>query len=181
VLSMWERWRAGAGELAGRPLAESSFWGVWTRLVPASAGSGPAATGEHVLLALALGFVGVLVATLVARQEPGVVQVAFLALAVFVLFGTDYSLRHVLWLVPLVVLGRRRWPEFAVWQLVELMHWAVLTLPAETWPVLPWTGPGAQDLLGVLRILVLLYLVVVVTADVLRGRRAVSAVAAPVR
>ncbi|GGG46046.1 hypothetical protein GCM10011374_05470 [Kocuria dechangensis] len=174
VVTSWDRWTAGLGTLAQRPVADSSFWGVWGRLVPALIGTAPAGTGQGVLLTLVLCLLGVLVAALVARQDPGVVQVSFLVLAVFVLFGTDYSLVQVLWLVPLVVLARRRWPEFAAWQLVELAHWAVLVLPGQTWPELPWTGPGALELLAVLRLLFLVYFVVVVTVDLLRGRRATA-------
>ena len=174
VATSWDRWTAGLGTLAQRPVADTSFWGVWDRFVPPLTGTDPAGTGQRVLLALVLSLVGVLVVALVARQDPGVVHVSFLALAVFVLLGTDYSLVQAVWLVPLVVLARRRWPEFAAWQLVELAHWAVLVLPGQTWPVLPWTGPGALELLGVARLLFLVYFVVVVTVDLLRGRRATT-------
>lgn len=172
VLTSWARWQAGVGALAGRPVADSSFWGLWARLDQALTGTAPAGTGAHVPAALVLGLLAVLVLTLLSRQEPGAAQVALLVLAVVVLFGTDGSTVQVLWLVPLVVLARQRPWEFVLWQLVELLHWAVLALPPGTWPAPPWTGPGAQDLLGVLRVLFLVHFVVVVAADVLRGRRA---------
>lgn len=170
VLTAWERWTAGLAAMAQRPVEESSLWGTWSRTASAVTGAPPAPAGEHVLPALALGLVAVLVLTLVARQEPDAAQVAFLVLAVFVLLGPRYSLVQVLWLTPLVVLSRQRWPEFAAWQLVELLHWLLRAPPEQTWPALAGTVPGAQDLLGVLRVLFLACLVVVVAVDVLRGR-----------
>lgn len=178
VLASWERWTTGAAALADRPVGESSFWGVWARLDRAVTGSAPEGTGVHVLLPLVLGLMAVLVLTVLARQEPGAAQVAFLVLALVVLLGTDHSMVQVLWLVPLVVLaGRPRW-EFTAWQLVELAHWAVLVLPPGAWPGPPWTGPGAQELLGALRVLFLGWLLVAVAVDVLRGARVVRPVSA---
>lgn len=178
VLSSWERWAAGAAALAGRPVADSPFWSVWGRLVRAVTGSAPEGTGVHVLLPLAVVLVAVLVLSVLARQEPGTAQVSFLVLAPLVLLVTAQSMVQGLWLVPLVVLaGRSRW-ELVAWQLVELLHWAVLVLPPGTWPGPPWTGAGALEALGVLRVLLLGALVVAVAVDVLRGARSPRTVAA---
>ncbi|MFI7584092.1 glycosyltransferase 87 family protein [Kocuria sp. M1N1S27] len=180
LLAAPDRWSRQFGASGDRPVGGSSPWSVWDRLEQARTGAvpDPAAAGQYVLLALVLGFVAVLVLTLLTlltRQEPGVVQIAFLLLAVLVLSGRSYSLVHVLWLAPLVVLSRRSWPEFAAWQLVEVLWWATLVLPEPSWPVLPWIGLigwDVQDLLAVVRVLFLVLLVVLVSVDVLRGGRA---------
>ncbi|MEX5269860.1 glycosyltransferase 87 family protein [Kocuria sabuli] len=175
VVAAWQRELdrfRGAGE---RPVEGSSLWGVWGR---AGTVPGAAEAGQHVLLALLLGCAAVLVLTLLTRREPGVVQVAFLLLAVLVLLGPSYSPVHALWLAPLVVLGRGHWLEFAAWQLVEVLWWTTLVLPEQAWPVLPWAGSAgwdAQDLLAAVRVLFLVWFVVAVAVDVLRGRTAMQA------
>ncbi|MFI7493377.1 glycosyltransferase 87 family protein [Kocuria sp. M4R2S49] len=177
LLSARDRWARQYSTPGEEPVAASSLWGVWARVEQARTGAAPdpAGGGQYVLLALVLGFVAVLVLTLLTRQEPSVVQIAFLLLAVLVLAGPGYSLVHVLWLAPLVVLSRRSWPEFAAWQLVEVLWWTTLVLPEPAWPVLPGLGPigwDAQDLLAAVRVLLLVLLVVAVAVDVLRGGRA---------
>ncbi|WP_298587342.1 glycosyltransferase 87 family protein [uncultured Kocuria sp.] len=177
LLSARDRWARQFGTPGEEPVAGSSLWGVWARVEQARTGAAPDPAGgaQYVLLALVLGFVAVLVLTLLTRQEPSVVQIAFLLLAVLVLSGPGYSLVHVLWLAPLVLLSRRSWPEFAAWQLVEVLWWTTLVLPEPAWPVLPGLGPigwDAQDLLAAVRVLLLVLLVVAVAVDVLRGGRA---------
>ncbi|KUG61245.1 hypothetical protein AVL61_12565 [Kocuria rosea subsp. polaris] len=177
LLSAGDRWARQLSTPWAQPVAGSSPWGVWARVEQARTGAAPDPAGgdQYVLLALVLGFVAVLVLTLLTRQEPSVVQIAFLLLAVLVLAGPGYSPVHALWLAPLVVLSRRNWLEFAAWQLVEVLWWATLVLPASVWPVLPGLGPigwDVQDLLAAVRVLLLALLVVAVAVDVLRGGRA---------
>lgn len=177
LLSAPDRWVRQLRLPWDGPVESSSSWGVWARVEQARTGAAPdpAGAGQWVLLALVLGLVAVLVLTLLTRQEPSVVQIAFLLLAVLVLSGPAYSLVHVLWLAPLVVLSRRNWLEFAAWQLVEVLWWTTLVLPEPTWPVLPGLGLigwDAQDLLAAVRVLLLVLLVVAVAVDVLRGGQA---------
>jgi uncharacterized membrane protein len=177
LLSAPDRWVRQLRLPWDGPVEGSSSWGVWARVEQARTGAvpDPAGAGQWVLLALVLGLVAVLVLTLLTRQEPSVVQIAFLLLAVLVLSGPAYSLVHVLWLAPLVVLSRRNWLEFAAWQLVEVLWWTTLVLPEPTWPVLPGLGLigwDAQDLLAAVRVLLLVLLVVAVAVDVLRGGQA---------
>ena len=177
LLSAPDRWVRQLRLPWDGPVEGSSSWGVWARVEQARTGAAPdpAGAGQWVLLALVLGLVAVLVLTLLTRQEPSVVQIAFLLLAVLVLSGPAYSLVHVLWLAPLVVLSRRNWLEFAAWQLVEVLWWTTLVLPEPTWPVLPGLGLigwDAQDLLAAVRVLLLVLLVVAVAVDVLRGGQA---------
>ena len=177
LLTARDRWARQLGTPWDGPVEGSSPWGVWARVEQARTGVAPdpAGAGQWALLALVLGFVAVLVLTLLTRQEPSVVQIAFLLLAVLVLSGPGYSLVHALWLAPLVVLSRRNWLEFAAWQLVEVLWWTTLVLPEPTWPVLPGLGLvgwDAQDLLAAVRVLLLVLLVVTVAVDVLRGGQA---------
>lgn len=172
LLTARDRWARQFRTELDRPGEASSLWSVWDLT---GADPGPAGPGQYVLLALVLGFVAVLVLALLTRQEPSVVQIALLLLTVLVLFGTEYSLVHALWLAPLVVLSRRNWLEFAAWQVVEVLYWTTLVLPEPTWPALLPSGPAgwdAQDLLAAVRLLFLVWFVVVVTVDVLRGRKA---------
>ncbi|MDQ1706162.1 MAG: hypothetical protein QOF18_2528 [Frankiaceae bacterium] len=63
-----------------------------------------------------------LVALLVlgARRRPRLAQVAFLLVAGFLLVNKVDSPQYVLWLVPLAVLARPRWPAFLAWQGAEV-------------------------------------------------------------
>lgn len=170
-----EGWSPQLSTPVDGPVRASSLWGLWGGGGAGAVPAGPA--GPYLLLCLLLGFVAVLVLTLLTRHEPSVVQVAFLLLAVLVLFGTAYPAVHALWLAPLVVLTRRNWVEFALWQLVEVLHWVVLLLPGRAGAALPGTVPlgwDTQDLLAAARLLILAWLVVAVAVDVLRGRRAMQ-------
>jgi uncharacterized membrane protein len=75
---------------------------------------------EGVLFALCLIAIGVLV--LGARRRPRLPQVFFLTLAAFLVVNKVYSPQYVLWLLPLAVLARPRWPAFLVWQFAEILY-----------------------------------------------------------
>ena len=170
-----ERWARQLTTPLDGPVGASSLWGLWGSRGEGAVPGGP--VGPYVLLWLLLAFVAVLVLTLLTRHEPSVVQIAFLLLAVLVLLGTVYPVVHALWLVPLVVLTRRNWVEFAIWQLVEVLHWVLLLLPEGADAALPGSGLlgwDAQEVLAAARLLILAWLVVAVAVDVLRGRRAMQ-------
>jgi uncharacterized membrane protein len=63
---------------------------------------------------------GVLVLVLAAPRRPRMPQVAFLLVAGFLLVNKVDSPQYVLWLVPLAVLARPRWPAFLAWQATEV-------------------------------------------------------------
>jgi uncharacterized membrane protein len=63
--------------------------------------------------------VGALVA--LAPRRPRVAQVAFLLVAGFVMLNKVDSPQYVLWLVPLAVLARPRWPSLLIWQASEVV------------------------------------------------------------
>lgn len=72
----------------------------------------------YVLIGLAWLGIGALI--LLAKRRPRVAQVAFLAIATFLIFNKVWSQQFVLWLIPLAVLARPRWGAFLVWQAAEV-------------------------------------------------------------
>ena len=62
--------------------------------------------------------VGALVA--LAPRRPRVPQIAFLLVAGFIVFNKVDSPQYALWLVPLAVLARPRWPSMLLWQVTEV-------------------------------------------------------------
>lgn len=72
-------------------------------------------------VAVGVALVGLAVALLVllAPRRPRVAQVAFLLAAGFLLVNKVHSPQYALWLLPLAVLARPRWPAFLFWQATE--------------------------------------------------------------
>lgn len=179
MLTAWDRWLAQFNEMVRSDTGSSSLWNVWGSTVEPRTGVslGTGDGGQFVLLSMVLALVFVLLVALLSKREPSVVQVTFLLLALYILLAKEYSLTYVLWLVPLVILCRRNWVEFALWQVVETLYWATVVLPSSAWPTLPWVqefGWSAQDLLAVVRYAFLVYLVVAVVVDMFRGRKAAA-------
>ncbi|MCG7425303.1 glycosyltransferase 87 family protein [Kocuria rhizophila] len=179
MLTAWDRWLAQFNEMVRSDTGSSSLWNVWGSTVEPRTGVslGAGDGGQFVLLSMVLALVFVLLVALLSKREPSVVQVTFLLLALYILLAKEYSLTYVLWLVPLVILCRRNWVEFALWQVVETLYWATVVLPSSAWPTLPWVqefGWSAQDLLAVVRYAFLVYLVVAVVVDMFRGRKAAA-------
>src|SRR5262245_57081379 len=74
----------------------------------------------------ALACVGLFALTAVAPRRPRVAQLAFLTVAAFLIFSKVWSEQYALWLVPLAVLARPRWPAFVAWQLAEVCYFFAL-------------------------------------------------------
>lgn len=177
MITAWDRWRAQLGAMVRSDTDRSSLWNVWSSVVQPRTGMNLGDGSQYVLLSMVLGLVFVLLVALLSKREPSAVQVTFLLLALYILLAKEYSLTYVVWLVPLVILCRRNWVEFGLWQVVEMFYWATVVLPSSAWPTLPWVeqfGWSAQDLLAVVRYLFLLYLVVAVVVDMFRGRKAAA-------
>jgi uncharacterized membrane protein len=75
-----------------------------------------------ILIVLAL--FGVVLLTIRAPRRPRLAQIAFLTIAVFLLFNKVWSQQFVLWLIPFVVLARPRWGAFVAWQSAEVAYFA---------------------------------------------------------
>jgi uncharacterized membrane protein len=67
----------------------------------------------------ALCCVGIAALVLLAPRRPRVAQVAFLVIALFLIFNKVWSQQFNLWLLALVVLARPRWGAFLAWQIAE--------------------------------------------------------------
>ena len=57
-----------------------------------------------------------------APMPPRLTQLAFLVVAVFLLFNKVWSQQFTLWLLPLAVLARPRWGAFLAWQFAEVAY-----------------------------------------------------------
>ena len=90
-------------------------------------------------------------------------------MAGFLLVNKVYSPQYVLWLLPLAVLARPRWRDQIVWQAAEVFYFMSVW-----WYLGGYLAPAAGDDAGaywvaiVVRMLGELYLVVLVTRDILR-------------
>ena len=69
-----------------------------------------------------LGLLAVAGLAMLAPTRPRVMQLAFLAVAVFILFNKVWSPQYVLWLLPLAVLARPRWRDLLIWQAGEAIY-----------------------------------------------------------
>lgn len=116
--------------------------------------------------------VGVLALGWRAPVSPRFAQLGFLIVAGFLLVNKVYSPQYVLWLLPLAVLARPRWRDLLIWQAGEAIYFAAvwwylagkLTPAGDGSPVFYWLAIA-------LRIAAQLWLVAVVSRDVLRPER----------
>ncbi|MFD7991698.1 glycosyltransferase family 87 protein [Streptomyces mexicanus] len=149
-----------------------SFWLIW-----AQNSSHPPSTdfvNTTATLLVVLCFLGIAALTLTAPRRPRFAQLAFLAVAAFILTNKVYSPQYVLWLVPLAVLARPKWRDFLIWQACEVAYylgiWMYLayTTSGDAHKGLPADGYHwaiAVHLAGTL------YLCAVVVRDILRPDR----------
>lgn len=177
MVQEFDRWRERMGETMRSPVSSDSGWSVWNALGAPATGLSidPANLDQVSMIAILLGVVAVLLVTVLAGKEPSIVQVLLMLLAVFLLFSRDWSLLQSVWLVPLVILARRSWLEFFLWQAVEIGYWATMNAPAGAWETQPLFGDwgwSPQALLAAARYLFLIWFIVIVAVDMQRGRRA---------
>ena len=110
---------------AHRPADLGTVWNLLAHALSrrAVAGGLSVTTGHWVNLAeavaLAAGLTAVAALALLARRPPPVAQLAFLAVAVFVLTSKSWSPQYALWLVPLAVAARLPRRAVAGWLLIE--------------------------------------------------------------
>jgi uncharacterized membrane protein len=105
-------------------LRETFSRGVIHRAVePTTSHCGAAPTTLNVIAAFMVGvvIVAVLVLVAVAPRRPRVAPIAFLLVAGFIVFNKVDSPQYALWLVPLAVLARPRWPSILLWQTSEVV------------------------------------------------------------
>lgn len=115
-----------------------------------------------------LGWLAVGALILLARRRPRLAQVAFLTVAIFLIFSKVWSQQFVLWLIPLAVLARPRWGAFLVWQAAEVCYFLAFygeLLSHEAKQVFP---EGVFVFASALRLVTLAILCGFVVRDILR-------------
>lgn len=116
-------------------------------------------------------FAAIAVLALMARARPRVGQLAFLAVAAFIVLNKVWSPQYALWLLPLVALARPRWRDFLVWQAGEVVYffcvWYYLAAGYDSSRGLPG---DVYDVAVLLRLGGLLWLVAFVVRDILDPR-----------
>lgn len=149
------------------------FGSIWYAITLVDQDRLPGDIDPWVITGAAVLLVAIVVLALVAPEPPRLTQLAFLAVAAFLLVNKVWSPQYALWLLPLAVLARPRWRDLLVWQFAEIVyfvavwwHLATLTDPAD--PMI--TSEGYVAATGV-RIAGLLWLAAVVVRDILRPAR----------
>ncbi|WP_110180823.1 glycosyltransferase family 87 protein [Nocardioides solisilvae] len=144
-----------------------SLWLVWQQFTGDEVTDALVNRGSWIFFGAWCG--AVLVVGLLAPRPPRLAQLGFLVVAGFLLVNKVYSPQYVLWLLPLAVLARPRWRELLAWQAAELLYFA-----AVWWYLGGFLAPGSDGqpvfywVAIVLRVAAELWLVALVTRDVLR-------------
>lgn len=108
----------------------------------------------------------IVVLALAAPEPPRLAQLAFLAVAAFLLVNKVWSPQYALWLLPLAVLARPRWRDVVIWQLAEVVYFVAI------WWYLAGELTAAQYSAAVgIRVAGLLWLVGFVVRDIIRPTR----------
>lgn len=88
-----------------------------------------------VAVLMVVGTAGICAVLLFAPRRPRVAAGAFLVVALFLMVNKVYSPQFVLWLLPLLVLARPKWLDWAVFSVAELIYfgavWMHLAAAAE--------------------------------------------------
>ncbi|HET6626655.1 MAG TPA: glycosyltransferase 87 family protein, partial [Nocardioidaceae bacterium] len=165
LLYGFEQWKVFWSFNSGRGADLGSLWLVWQQM-------GHTVTPHLINTVSWAFFVGVCVAVfavgMLARRTPRIASLAFLLVAGFLLVNKVYSPQYVLWLLPLAVLARPRWRDILIWQAGEVFYFAAVWLYLGE-----YTAPGASGAPDrfywtaiVVRVLAEVYLMVVVTRDI---------------
>ncbi|MBX6370673.1 MAG: DUF2029 domain-containing protein [Acidothermus sp.] len=149
-------------------------WGSIWYAIEQITGSGYSTRQVNLMEALATVVVLAVVAAiaLTAPRRPRLASLCFLTLALFLVVNKVYSPQYVLWLLPLAVLARPRWPSFLVWQFGEVLYFLAIWLY-----LLNVTRPGKglewqPYLVGLaLRDLAVLFLCTLVVIDIFKPSR----------
>jgi hypothetical protein len=79
---------------------------------------------ESVLLVL--GALGIMALMLLAPRRPRFAQGAFLIVTLFLVVNKVYSPQYVLWLLPLLVLARPKWLDWAMFSIAESLYYVAI-------------------------------------------------------
>lgn len=115
----WHFWTFNAGR--GADLG--SLWYVWT-----TSGRDLEYVSELALLAMVVGTVALVALWWRTPRVPSLPQAALLLLVLFLVVNKVYSPQYMLWLLPLVVLARPVWVDWAVVTAGELVYFFAVWL-----------------------------------------------------
>lgn len=148
----------------------ADFGSTWFALDLLSPDLLPEPLDDLVLLSAFVLLVLIAVLALTAPVPPRLAQLAFLAVAAFLLVNKVWSPQYSLWLLPLAVLARPRVRDLAIWQLAEVAYFVCVWRYLGTLydPSAPLISNDEYALAIVLRIVGLLWLVVMVVRDIWR-------------
>ncbi|MDR1833716.1 MAG: glycosyltransferase 87 family protein [Propionibacteriaceae bacterium] len=124
-------------------------------------------------LLMVVGTAGICLLLLAAKTRPRLAQGVFLLVVWFLVVNKVYSPQYVLWLLPLLVLARPRWLDWAVFSVSEALYWVSIGRHFDySNEIGDWSAPDPVYALAVfLRITVQLWLCARVIGDILRPER----------
>jgi uncharacterized membrane protein len=151
----------------------AEFGSIWYAINQIDPGRLPAEIDPLVVAAGVVLLVAIVALALMSPEPPRLAQLAFLAVAAFLLVNKVWSPQFALWLLPLAVLARPRWRDLLIWQFGEVVYFVAIW-----WHLAGFADPAdpvisAQEYaiaVGV-RVAGLLWLVGVVVRDILRPAR----------
>ena len=122
---VWARdgWRQFFVFNADRGADFGSPWYVLNQLNP---GLLPERLNPLLVIFAAVLLVLIVVLALAAPQPPRLAQLAFLAVAAFLLVNKVWSPQYALWLLPLAALARPRWRDLLIWQIGEVLYFVAV-------------------------------------------------------
>jgi uncharacterized membrane protein len=148
----------------------ADFGSPWYVLEQISPGLLPDRLNPVLILVSGLVLALIVGLALAAPQPPRLAQLAFLAVAAFLLVNKVWSPQYALWLLPLAALARPRWRDLSIWQAGEVLYfvavwWHLATLYDSSNPLIGSQGYATAT---AIRIACLGWLCVLVVRDVLR-------------
>lgn len=180
MLTAFDQWATFYRFSSDREVSFSSMWLAFTWLPLDGQGFSLLSNGLFLLCCLGIAWLA-----LAAPTRPRLAQLCFLIVACFILLGKVYSPQFVMWLIPLAVLARPKLRGLAVWQVVEVFHWAAVWLMSAKITSGGEFGAGhhlievAYGLGIVLHMAAVIHLVVQVVREILDPQRDVVRVGEP--
>lgn len=110
--------------------SDSSLYGGWNLVAERMGWPALDAATSNAVVAVLLGglLLGIAALALYAPRRPRVAQLAFVAVAGFVVLGKNTEPWHAIWLLPLLALALPRWRPALLWQTAVIAHFIALML-----------------------------------------------------
>ncbi len=163
---------------SSRPVDWGTLWYVGTHTPRVKTIPGFTYLSQHIqtlnyltYVIFGLGCLGIALLVFLAPRRPRFAQLAFLVVALFLVFSKVWSQQYVLWLLPLAVLARPKWGAFLAWQAAEICYFTAFygeLMAASGKPIFPeWVFVTAATL----RLVTVALLAGFVVRDILRPAR----------